>query len=187
MTVKKITNYLVFCAAADTKPTGMATDALTYVTDTGDIYRYNGTSWGLFNDGPAGTTTLTNKTINATNNTITDTSTALGDILKSDGTKFARMARGTNNQVLASTSTTIAWTSLNSENTGKATGSGTGSATVFNVAHGLGSVPSNAMINCSSHTITFTYTTDSTNIVVTFSSAPASGTNNVIFYWRAVA
>lgn len=46
------------------------------------------------------TDTLTNKTINATNNTITDSSTALGDILKSDGTKFTRLGVGTANQVL---------------------------------------------------------------------------------------
>jgi len=44
--------------------------------------------------------TLTNKTINATNNTITDTGTAAGDILKSNGTKFVRLARGTALQFL---------------------------------------------------------------------------------------
>ena len=43
---------------------------------------------------------LTNKTINATNNTITDTSTAVGDILKSNGTSFVRFARGAALQVL---------------------------------------------------------------------------------------
>src|SRR5690242_19574521 len=36
---------------------------------------------------PNATETITNKTINATNNTITDTSIATGDILKSNGTK----------------------------------------------------------------------------------------------------
>jgi len=44
--------------------------------------------------------TLTNKTVNATNNTITDTSTATGDILKGNGTKFVRMGKGTALQVL---------------------------------------------------------------------------------------
>lgn len=44
--------------------------------------------------------TLTNKTINATNNTITDTSTAAGDLLKSNGTKFVRFARGSASQLL---------------------------------------------------------------------------------------
>lgn len=43
----------------------------------------------------------TNKTLNASTNTITDTSTALGDVFKSDGTKFVRFARGTANQVLS--------------------------------------------------------------------------------------
>jgi hypothetical protein len=39
--------------------------------------------------------TLTTKTINATDNIITDASTALGDLLKSNGTKFVRFAIGT--------------------------------------------------------------------------------------------
>lgn len=43
---------------------------------------------------------LTNKTLNATNNTITDVSTALGDLLKSNGTKFVRFGRGTALQLL---------------------------------------------------------------------------------------
>lgn len=46
-----------------------------------------------------GTFTFMNKTINATNNTVTDTSTAAGDLFKSNGTKFVRFARGTANQV----------------------------------------------------------------------------------------
>jgi len=43
---------------------------------------------------------LTNKTINATNNIITDTSIAVGDILKSNGTKFVKLGRGSALQVL---------------------------------------------------------------------------------------
>jgi hypothetical protein len=50
--------------------------------------------------GQATADVLTNKTINATNNTITDTSTALGDLLKSNGTKFVRFAKGSALQVL---------------------------------------------------------------------------------------
>ncbi len=51
--------------------------------------------------GQATTDTLTNKTVNATNNTITDTSAALGDILAIvSGTKFTRLAKGTNGQFL---------------------------------------------------------------------------------------
>lgn len=44
--------------------------------------------------------TLSNKTINATLNTITDTSTAVGDILVSNGTKFLRQAKGTEGSFL---------------------------------------------------------------------------------------
>src|SRR5574338_1375735 len=43
---------------------------------------------------------LTNKTINATNNIITDSSTAIGDLLKSNGTKFVRFSKGSALQVL---------------------------------------------------------------------------------------
>lgn len=133
--------------------------------------------------------TITTKTINATNNTITDTSTAAGDIMASNGTKFVRKARGTGLQVLRTNSgaTDIEWASLDSERVGKSTASGNASTTVFNIAHGLGSNPTYAFATCSSVTNLYTYTTDSTNIVVTFSTAPASGTNNVIIYWRVVA
>jgi hypothetical protein len=81
-----------------------------------------------------------------------------------------------------------AWANLlTAENTGKAVASGNGSTTVFNIAHAIGANPTIAMANCASHVNTYTYTTDSTNIVVTFTTAPPSGTNNVIIYWRAVA
>jgi len=59
---------------------------------------------------------LTNKTINATSNTITDTSTAAGDLLRSNGTKFVRLARGSANQVLKVNSggTNIEWGTITS-------------------------------------------------------------------------
>lgn len=79
------------------------------------------------------------------------------------------------------------WVTVDSERVGKSQANGNASTTVFNIAHGLGSNPTYAFVNCSSQTIDFTYTTDSTNIVVTFASAPASGTNNVQIYWRVVA
>jgi len=61
--------------------------------------------------GQATTDTLTNKTINATNNTITDSGTAAGDLLKSNGTKFARFGRGTALQILRTNSgaTDLEW------------------------------------------------------------------------------
>jgi hypothetical protein len=132
--------------------------------------------------------TQTNKTIVAASNTITDTSAATGDILRHNGTKFVRLARGTANQALRTNSggTDIAWATLNSENAGTALASGNGSTTTFNVAHGLGSTPYMAHIQCSTHTNTFTYTYDATNITVVFGTAPATGTNNVKFQWRAI-
>ena len=52
---------------------------------------------------------LTNKTIVAASNTITDTSAALGDLLYFNGTRFVRFARGADGQVLKSNATTIVW------------------------------------------------------------------------------
>lgn len=131
--------------------------------------------------------TFTNKTYNTTDNTLTATSQATGDLLKNNGTKFVRMARGTGLQVLRTNSgaTDLEFASLNSENAGTALASGNGSTTSFNIAHGLGSTPYQAMIQCSTHSNTFTYSYDSTNITVVFGTAPGSGTNNVKFQWRA--
>lgn len=46
------------------------------------------------------TQTLQNKTVNATNNTITDTGAATGALLKYNGTKFVQFAKGSANQYL---------------------------------------------------------------------------------------
>ena len=81
------------------------------------------------------------------------------------------------------------WAALTpAENTGTATGTANGSTTVFNIAHSLGSTPYSAFVQVSSvvaSTVFYSFTYDSTNIVVTFASAPSSGT--ITFQWRAVA
>jgi hypothetical protein len=139
--------------------------------------------------GRATTDTMTNKTFVYANNTVTDTSAATGDIPKHNGTKFVRFGKGTANQVLQtnSTATDLAWSSFNAENTGTAQANGTGSATLFNIAHSLGTTPYSCFVQCYSHSTAFTYTFDATNIAVTFVTAPPSGTNNVKFTWRALA
>lgn len=72
------------------------------------------------------TATLTNKTINVANNTLTATSQAAGDLLRNDGTKFVRFARGSALQVLRVNSggTDLEWASVS-------TGSPGGSTTQF--------------------------------------------------------
>jgi hypothetical protein len=80
--------------------------------------------------------------------------------------------------------------SLDSERVGLSQANGNGSTTLFNIAHGLGSTPTYAFISVAQSGSAFIgtqYTVDSTNIAVTFASAPASGTNNVKIYWRVVA
>jgi len=58
--------------------------------------------------------TLTNKTINASNNTINDTSIATGDLLKSNGTKFVRFGKGTASQYLRTNAgaTDLEWATI---------------------------------------------------------------------------
>jgi hypothetical protein len=137
--------------------------------------------------------TPTNKTINVDQNTLKHSTTnAAGDLLKGNATSFQRMARGTSLQVLRTNSaaTDLEWGSLDSERVGKSTANGNASTTVFNIAHGLGSLPTYAFISVAasgSTNLNRSYTVDATNIVVTFSSAPSSGTNNVVIYWRVVA
>lgn len=68
---------------------------------------------------------------------------------------------------------------------GVASFNGTGAQTVFNIAHGLGGNPTSvyALPISEAATAKRTVTKDGTNIVVTFASAPASGTGNVKFRW----
>lgn len=199
MTIRNIGNALLSGLSTDTKPTTYPTNSIFIETDSGSIYVYNGTSWVL-KAGAAGDVyltavqTLTNKTINATNNTITDTSIATGDIMAAVSGKFVRKARGTSLQVLRTNSagTDIEYASLDSERVGKSVASGNNSTTVFNIAHGLGSNPTYAFVSVAQAGSAATqpnrsYTTDATNIIVTFSPAPTSGTNNVVIYWRVVA
>lgn len=79
----------------------------TGATTLTGILKGNGTSAVTVVTAPSGTIvgttdtqTLTTKTINTTDNTLNATSIATGDILKSNGTKFVRLARGTAGQVL---------------------------------------------------------------------------------------
>ena len=79
----------------------------TGATTLTGIISGNGTSAFTAASAPSGSLvgttesqTLTGKTLNATNNTITDTSTAAGDIFKSNGTKFLRLGRGAAGKVL---------------------------------------------------------------------------------------
>jgi hypothetical protein len=68
---------------------------------------------------------------------------------------------------------------------GVASLNGNGSATVFNIAHGLGGTPTSvyALPISEPATAKRTVTKDGTNIIITYATAPASGTGNVRFRW----
>jgi hypothetical protein len=74
-------------------------------------------------------------------------------------------------------------------NQGRNVFSGTGSATAFTIPHNLVSSPNLNKIQVTPGSAAangnFHVTADATNITVTYGTAPASGTNNVVLYWMA--
>jgi hypothetical protein len=190
MAIQKINNAILYGLAADSKPTTYANNTLWVEQDTGIIYRWNlGTTTRVVLIGAAKTEIITNKTFNLTNNTLTDTSTAAGDLIKSDGTKYTRFARGSTGQFLVATSGDIQWQTIvvYTEAKGTSTQSGDASTLTFNIAHGLGSTPSFAVVEAGSSAAISDYyiTKDATNLTVNYLFSPASGTNNLVFNWRA--
>ncbi|MDN5845392.1 MAG: hypothetical protein L0H53_03865 [Candidatus Nitrosocosmicus sp.] len=81
--------------------------------------------------------------------------------------------------------TAVEWASLDSERTGKAVGDG--GSTQYVIAHGLGSTPSYAFIDCSTHSTGRTWVVDATNITVTFDATLSGSTDAVNIYWRVIA
>ena len=73
------------------------------------------------------------------------------------------------------------------ENGGKATFSGDGTATQFAIAHGLAKAPGHVVVTPGSADALGDYyiTADSSNIYVNYAAAPPAGTNNVVLFWHA--
>lgn len=74
---------------------------------------------------------------------------------------------------------------------GTYTGSGNGSTTAFNIAHGVGGTPPTGRNSWGLVPLTeaslarHTVTANGTNLIVTFAVAPPTGTNNLSFRWNA--
>ena len=75
------------------------------------------------------------------------------------------------------------------ENSGTETFSGDGSTTTFSFAHGLAGTPTHVEISATSAdtraAMPYSWSADATNVTITFATAPASGTDNVTFSWKA--
>ncbi len=76
---------------------------------------------------------------------------------------------------------------MQSVNRGKSTQSGNASTKVFNIAHGLFAAPTRANVTAGSSDARGTpdVTFDATNVILTYPTAPASGTNNLLWNWEA--
>lgn len=80
-------------------------------------------------------------------------------------------------------------TTYTDDTKGRATLNGTGAATTFTIAHGMDAAPSMVIVTPGSSAASTAYyvTVDATNITVTYTVAPASGTGNVVLNWHAAA
>lgn len=108
--ISALATYPGMLAYSTAAGSGLGTDVL-YERNSAD----NGWSEIIF----AGSTqTLINKTLSAADNAITDSGTSLGDLLKSNGSKFLRWARGTAHTVLQvnSAGTDLEYAKLDPEN-----------------------------------------------------------------------
>lgn len=135
--------------------------------------------------------TLTTKTINLVDNTVTDTDAATGDIIKHNGTRYVKMAKGTQLQVLrvASGGADLEWASISAytENKGTATKDGDGTTTAFSFAHGAGGTPGWFSVTPTSADAAsdFSVTAGATDLTVTYTFPPPTGTSNLTFAFRA--
>ena len=70
---------------------------------------------------------------------------------------------------------------------GRASFNGTGAQTAFVIPHGIDTAPAAVNVTPGSSAASGAHyvTVDATNITVTFSAAPGSGTNNVVLNWAA--
>lgn len=96
-------------------------------------------------------------------------------------------ATGSATSTFVGTNTFSSNTGFAATNSGLSTQNGDGSTKTFNIAHGLFATPGSLDIisNTDDARGPFTTTVGSTNITVTYAFAPASGTNNLKWYWRA--
>lgn len=89
---------------------------------------------------------------------------------------------------IAYVSSSGVWSPLTASKSGVSTQSGNGVTTVFTISHGAAVTPTTPIVTAgSAHAaISFYATVGASDITVTFTTAPASGTNNVKFNWLVI-
>lgn len=144
--------------------------------------------------------TPSGKTYNIDTNTLKHSTTnAQGDIpaYDSGSGKYIRIPRGANGQYLRATASDIAWQTATIPNVfgGISVQSGNGITKIFNIAHGAGTTPTKYAITPASDmanraaqyndsTAARHYVTaDATNLIITYFTAPLTGTNNLSWSW----
>ena len=71
-------------------------------------------------------------------------------------------------------------------NSGKSVQSGDASKDVFVITHGLGAIPGSVVVTAGSADAagSFYVSADATHVTVTYTTAPAAGTDNVTLFWQ---
>ena len=106
------------------------------------------------------------------------------EIIYQNGASFGAEINGIGNYTRTMIKRNIGYTT---ENGGTVTFNGDGITTQFKIAHGLISTPSKVLVTPASSDATgsFYVTVDATYIYVNYTTAPLSGTNNVVLNWYA--
>jgi hypothetical protein len=141
--------------------------------------------------------TLLNKVIDVVNNSIIATGASAGGLLVNNGTKFVNLAMGNAEQILSVNSAGNDLEYIDMPDFeggfggfpagGIATFTGNATTKQFDIPHGLNDPPEVYFANPIIPDAFGVYeiAVDSTNITLTYSVAPPSGTNNVKFVWGA--
>lgn len=188
--------------AANTTATGQVIGPINIIgvrtyENPGGFFGYNSSAGGAVkNVSLVGNMGLYDGTSNGANILVSGhASSTISGLLIVDN-HFQRLATGiVNGTAVPTICRNNVWTDISgnlraSEDSGVATISGDGATTAFTINHKMGAAPTHFAIQGAQNTATATaikngwwWTATSSAITVNFQTAPASGTNNIVFNW----